>query len=115
MDPTSHGKRWRFVGARWRKRIMRRAILGIAAVIVGSVPAMADGDGVPGDVPYSGSTYQREVHTYEREYRTVPPRVVVAPPPVIAAPVVSETVIVRRPVVVVPPPVAVEAYPVYPA
>jgi hypothetical protein len=94
---------------------MRITTLSIAAVILGTVPAMADGDGVPGDAPYTGPTYQREVHTYEREYRTVPPRVVVAPP-VVAAPVVTETVIVRRPVVVIPPPpVAVEAYPVYPA
>jgi hypothetical protein len=92
---------------------MRRTLLGIAAVIVGAAPpAMADGLPV---APYSASpTYQREVYTYEREYRTLPPRVVVAPR-VVEKPVVSETVIVRRPVVVAPPRVVVEAYPVYTA
>jgi hypothetical protein len=55
---------------------MRITTLGIAAVILGTVPAMADGDGVLGDAPYTGPTYQREVHTYERAYPAVPPRVV---------------------------------------
>jgi hypothetical protein len=80
---------------------MRNTMLGIAAVMVAASPVMADGLPV---APYTaGPTYQREVHTYEREYRTIPPAVVVAPR-VVEAPVVSETVIVRRPVVVAPPP-----------
>ena len=84
---------------------MRSTMLGIAAVMVAASPVMADGLPV---APYSaGPTYQREVHIYEREYRTaVAPRVV-------DAPVVSETVIVRRPLVVAPPRVVVEEYPVY--
>ena len=89
---------------------MRSTMLGIAALMVAASPVMADGLPV---APYNaGPTYQREVHTYEREYRTIPPAVAVAPH-VIEAPVVSETVIVRRPVVVAPPPVVVEGYPVY--
>ena len=89
---------------------MRSTMLGIAAVMVAASPVMADGLPV---APYSaGPTYQREVHIYEREYRTIPPAVAVAPR-VVDAPVVSETVIVRRPVVVAPPPVVVEEYPVY--
>ena len=91
---------------------MHGTMLGMAAVIVAAAPVMADGLPV---APYSGSpTYQREVHIYEREYRTVPPRVVVAPH-VVEAPVVSETVIIRRPVVVAPPPAVLEEYPVYTA
>ena len=89
---------------------MRSTMLGIAAVMVAASPVMADGLPV---APYTaGPTYQREVHTYEREYRTIPPAVVVVPR-VVEAPVVSETVIVRRPVVVAPPPVVVEEYPVF--
>jgi hypothetical protein len=87
---------------------MRSTMLGIAAAIVAGAPVMADGLPV---APYSaGPTYQREVHTYEREYRTIPPRVTV-----VEAPVVRETVVVRRPVVVAPPRVVVEEYPVYAA
>ena len=90
---------------------MRSTMLGIAALMVAASPAMADGLPV---APYSaGPTYQREVHTYEREYRIIPPAVAVAPR-VVEAPVVSETVIVRRPVVVAPPPVVVEGYRVVP-
>jgi hypothetical protein len=89
---------------------MRSTMLGIAAVMVAASPVMADGLPV---APYTaGPTYQREVHTYEREYRIIPPAVAVVPR-VVEAPVVSETVIVRRPVVVAPPPVVVEEYPVY--
>ena len=89
---------------------MRNTMLGIAAVMVAASPVMADGLPV---APYTaGPTYQREVHTYEREYRTIRPAVVVVPR-VVEAPVVSETVIVRRPIVVAPPHVVVEEYPVY--
>ena len=89
---------------------MRNTMLGIAALMAAASPVMADGLPV---APYSaGPTYQREVHTYEREYRTIPPAVAVAPR-VVEAPVVSETVIVRRPMMVAPPPVVVEEYPVY--
>jgi hypothetical protein len=89
---------------------MRSTMLGMAAVIVAAAPVMADGLPV---APYSGSpTYQREVHTYEREYRIIPPAVAVVPR-VVEVPAVSETVIVRRPVVVAPPPIVVEEYPVY--
>jgi hypothetical protein len=98
---------------------MRRTIVGLAAatMTVCAAPAMSADLPV---VPYSeqGVGYQREVHTYEREYRHTP-RVVVAPP-VVAAPVVTETVvipapvIVRRPIVVQRPPVIVD-YPVYAA
>jgi hypothetical protein len=59
------------------------------------------------------TTYQRETHTYEREYRRAP-RVRVAPRVVekrvlVERPVVEETVVVRRP----RPRVVVEEYPVY--
>jgi hypothetical protein len=61
-----------------------------------------------------GTVYQRESHTYEREYRQVEPRVRVAPR-VVETPVLEETVVVRRPVVVTRPRVVVEEYPVYEA
>jgi hypothetical protein len=84
---------------------MRKTVLGLAgaAVVALASPASA------ADLPLyqdGGTAYQRESHTYEREYRRVEPRVV-------HRPVVQETVVVRRPVVVHQPHVIVERYPVY--
>ena len=57
-------------------------------------------------------TYQRESHTYEREYRRAAPRVTIVPRVVETAPVVEEeVVVVRRP----RPRVIIEDYPVYAA
>jgi hypothetical protein len=91
---------------------MRKIILGAAAALAFASPALA--------ADFSEhSSYEREVHTYER--REVRPVVVerrVVRPVVVEerAPVVSETVVVRRPVVVERPPVVVEEeYPVYAA
>jgi hypothetical protein len=103
-------------------------ILTAGLLAAAAIPGRATADGLPGyqdEGPvYRGETYrpparvyERETHTYEREYRRAePPRVVVAPaptvvvtPPPVAAPiiverrvVVSPPVVVTRPVVVAP-------------
>jgi hypothetical protein len=83
---------------------IRKAVFGAASAVALASPAVASDLPV---APYtSGTTYERETHTYE--HRTAP-RVIVEE----QAPVVSETVIVRRPVVVARPRVVVEEYPVY--
>jgi hypothetical protein len=92
---------------------MRTAFFGIAAVVLTApLPVFA------ADYPISGyregPTYQREVHTYEREYLEPAPRVVVVPPAPVVTEVVPAPVIVRRPVVVVRPPPVI-ARPVYAA
>jgi hypothetical protein len=91
---------------------MRTAFLGIAAAVLTASPVFAADFAIP---RYSeGSTYQREVYTYEREYRESAPRVVVAPPAPVVAEVVPTPVVVRRPVVVVRPPLVID-HPVYAA
>ena len=91
---------------------MRTAFFGIAAAVLTVSPVFATDFPVP---RYSeGPTYQREVHTYEREYREPAPRVVIAPPAPLVTEVVPAPVIVRRPVVVVRPPLVIEE-PVYAA
>jgi hypothetical protein len=88
---------------------MRTAFFGIAAAVLTAPPVFA------ADFGYSeGPTYQREVHTYEREYRESAPPVVVARPAPVVTEVVPAPVIVRRPVVVVRPPVVIE-HPIYAA
>ena len=91
---------------------MRTAFLGIAAAVLTASPVFAADFPVS---PYSeGPTYQREVYTYEREYRELAPRVVVAPPAPVVTEVVPAPVFVRRPVVVVRPPLVID-HPVYAA
>jgi hypothetical protein len=91
---------------------MRTVFFGIAAAVLTASSVYATDFPIP---RYSeDSTYQREVHTYEREYRQPAPRVVVAPPPPVVTEVVPAPVIVRRPVVVVRPPLVIEE-PVYAA
>ena len=89
---------------------MRTAFFGIAAAVLTASPVVAaDFYGYNG-----GPTYQREVHSYEREYlEPAPPVVVVRPAPVVTE-VVPAPVIVRRRVVVVEPPPVI-APPVYAA
>jgi hypothetical protein len=90
---------------------MRTAFFSIAAAMLTASPVFATDFPVP---RYSeGSTYQRELHTYERVYREPAPRVVVAPAPVVTE-VVPAPVIVQRPVIVVRPPLVIEE-PVYAA
>jgi hypothetical protein len=85
---------------------MRTALLGIAAAVLTASPVFA------ADYPISGysegSMYQREVHTYGREYLEPAPRVVVVPPAPVMTEVVPAPVIVRRPVVVVRPPLVID-------
>jgi hypothetical protein len=91
---------------------MRTALLGIAAAVLTASPVFAADFLVP---RYSeGSTYQREVHTYEREYREPAPRVVLVTPAPVVTEVVPAPVLVRRPVVVVRPPLVIDQ-PVYAA
>jgi hypothetical protein len=91
---------------------MRTAFFGIAAAVLTASPVFAADFPIP---RYSeGSTYQREVHTYEREYRESAPRVVVAPPALVVTEVVPAPVVVRRSIVVVRPPPVID-HPVYAA
>jgi hypothetical protein len=91
---------------------MRTAFFGIAAAVLIASPVFAADYSISG---YSeGPKYQREVHTYEREYLEPAPRVVVVPPAPLVTEVVPAPVILRRPVVVVRPPPVI-ARPVYAA
>jgi hypothetical protein len=95
---------------------MRNLMVGVATAALAAIATPS----YSADLPMyreGSTTYQRETHTYEREYRRAP-RVRVAPRVVekrvlVERPVVEETVVVRRPVVVTRPRVVVEEYPVY--
>jgi hypothetical protein len=86
---------------------MRNFMVGVAAAATAALASPS----YAADLP-TYRDYQRESHTYEREYRQLEPRVRVAPR-VVEMPLVEETVIVRRPVLVTRPRVLVEEYPVY--
>jgi len=76
---------------------MRKTMVGVATAAVAAFASPSLAADLPA-VPYSdrGVTYQREVHTYEREYRRPAPRVAIG-----------------RPIVVARPRVIVEDYPIY--
>ena len=91
---------------------MRTTFFCIAAAVLTVSPVLA------ADYPIfgyrEGPTYQREVHTYEREYLEPAPRAVIVPPAPVVTEVVPAPVVVRRPVVVFRP-APVIARPVYAA
>ena len=83
---------------------MRNTVFGFAgAAVVSAFASPAFGADLPA-YRDGGTAYQRESHTYERQYQA---------PRVVHRPVVQETVVARRPLVVHQPYVIVEGYPVY--
>ena|SRR5215218_1870842 len=81
---------------------MRNTVFGLAGAVVAALASSASAADLP--VFREGGTYQRETHTYEREYQGRR---------IVDRPVAQETVVVRRPLIVQQPQVLVEEYPVY--